>query len=151
MNSFATFVKDAGMRLHSVVTVLRPLVAGLFGTVGKLARQLRAIDRIAPKLKDGGLVRKVQVDRERQRRAVGLAVAHRRISAFGGLLYGVAAIAHELSTAASAGSVCPVSAAQVAVRSSSAMSSPHSLPAWMWPGQRASSGTRWPPSQRLPL
>src|SRR5690606_30771894 len=31
------------------------------------------------------------------RRAVGLAVAHRKISAFGGLLYGVGALAHELT------------------------------------------------------
>jgi hypothetical protein len=72
---------------------------GLMGTVGKLARQLRAIDRIAPQLKDGGIVRKVHVDRERRRRSVGLSVAHRRISAFGGLLYGAAAVAHHLTTA----------------------------------------------------
>ena len=37
MNSFATFIRDAGTRLHSVVTVLRPLVAGLFGTIGNIA------------------------------------------------------------------------------------------------------------------
>ena len=50
---------------------------GLMGTVGKLSRQLRSIDRIAPQLKDGGIVRKVQVDRERKRRTVGVSVAHR--------------------------------------------------------------------------
>ena len=72
---------------------------GLPGTVGKLARQLRAIDRIAPRLKDGGLVRRVAVDREPRRHAVGLAVAHRSIGAFGGLLYGAAALAHELTAA----------------------------------------------------
>jgi len=70
---------------------------GLPGTVGKLARQLRAIDRIAPQLKDGGLVRRLEVDRDQPRRAVGLAVAHRKINAFGGLLYGVGALAHELT------------------------------------------------------
>lgn len=69
---------------------------GLYGTVGKLARQLRAIDRIAPRLKEGGLVRKLQVDRGIKRRAVGLAVKHRKIDAFGGVLYAVAAVAHEL-------------------------------------------------------
>ena len=36
MNSFAAFVHDAGTRLHSAVTVLRPLVAGLFGTIGNI-------------------------------------------------------------------------------------------------------------------
>ena len=72
---------------------------GLPGTVGKLARQLRAIDRIAPQLKAGGLVRRLTVDRERLRRAVGVAVAHRKIGAFGGLLYGAAALGHELTAA----------------------------------------------------
>ncbi|MEW8552659.1 MAG: hypothetical protein AB2605_02605 [Candidatus Thiodiazotropha sp.] len=72
---------------------------GLFGTVGKLARQLRSIDRIAPQLKAGGLVRKLRVDRDVRRRSIGIAVAHRRIHAFSGLLYGVGALAHELSTA----------------------------------------------------
>lgn len=71
---------------------------GLFGTVGTLARQLRSIDRIAPRLKEGGLVRRIQVDRDQQRRAVGLSVAHRKISAFGGLLYCVGAMSHELVT-----------------------------------------------------
>ena len=72
---------------------------GLPGTVGKLASQLRAIDRIAPQLKAGGLVRRIAVDRERTRRAVGVAVAHRKIGAFGGLLYGAAALGHELTAA----------------------------------------------------
>lgn len=72
---------------------------GLFGTVGKLARQLRAIDRIAPRLKDGGLIRRVPLDRERRRAAIGLAVAHRKIHAFGGLLYAAGALAHEINAA----------------------------------------------------
>lgn len=72
---------------------------GLMGTVGKLARQLRAIDRIAPRLKEGGIVRKVYVDREQKRLSVGLSVANRKIGAFGGLLYGAAAVAHNLTTA----------------------------------------------------
>jgi hypothetical protein len=72
---------------------------GLFGTVGKLARQLRAIDRIAPRLKEGGLIRKLEIDRSVQRRAVGVAAAHRRIHAFSGLLYGIGALAHELVAA----------------------------------------------------
>jgi hypothetical protein len=69
---------------------------GLFGTVGKLARQLRAIDRIAPRFKDGGLVRKLEIDRSTRRRAVGIAAAHRKIHAFSGLLFSVGALAHEL-------------------------------------------------------
>lgn len=72
---------------------------GLMGTVGKLSRQLRSIDRIAPRLKEGGIVRKVPVDREVKRQTVGLSVAHRKIGAFGGLLYGAAAVSHAMTTA----------------------------------------------------
>jgi hypothetical protein len=71
---------------------------GLMGTVGKLSRQLRSIDRIAPRLKEGGIVRKVPVDREVKRQTVGLSVAHRKIGAFGGLLYGAAAVSHAMTT-----------------------------------------------------
>lgn len=82
-----------------VQEITAQLQLGLPGTVGKLARQLRSIDRIAPKFKEGGLVRRLTVDRERSRRAVGVAVAHRKIGAFGGLLYGAAALGHELTAA----------------------------------------------------
>ena len=57
---------------------------GLYGTVGSLARQLRAIDRIAPRLKEGGIVRKLQVDRDRSRRSVGLSASNRNIIALVG-------------------------------------------------------------------
>ena len=74
---------------------------GLMGTVGKLSRQLRAIDRIAPRLKEGGLVRKITVNRDQKRLSVGVAEASRTVQAFGGVLYSVAAVAHELFTAGS--------------------------------------------------
>lgn len=74
------------------------LQLGLFGTVGKLARQLRSLDRIAPRLKEGGLVRRLEIDRDRQRTAIGISVAQRRIEAFGGLLYGAAALGHAMTT-----------------------------------------------------
>ena len=74
---------------------------GVYGTVGKLARQLRAIQRIAPKLKEGGLVRKLSIDRQVRRRAVGIAAASQSINAFGGRLYAVGALAHEIVAAGS--------------------------------------------------
>ena len=74
---------------------------GLFGTVGKLSRQLRAIDRIAPRLKDGGIIRKIAVNRDTRRRAIGISSASRGINAFGGLLYAVGAVAHEITVAGS--------------------------------------------------
>ena len=74
---------------------------GLMGTVGKLSRQLRAIDRIAPRLKGGGVVRKITVNRDQKRRSVGVAEASRSLQAFGGVLYAVAAVAHEMFTVGS--------------------------------------------------
>lgn len=71
---------------------------GLMGTVGKLSKQLRAIDAIAPRLKDGGVVRRITVNRDRKRRSVGVAEASRTLQAFGGVLYAVAAVAHEMFT-----------------------------------------------------
>lgn len=65
---------------------------GLFGTVGKLARQMRVIDAICPALKAGGLIRKIDVDREAQRHAVGIAATSRHLPAWGGLLYSTGAL-----------------------------------------------------------
>jgi hypothetical protein len=73
------------------------LQLGMFGTVGKLARQLRAVDRIAPKLKAGGMVRPINIVMDRLRRVVGISAASRNIQAFSGLLYGVGALAHHMS------------------------------------------------------
>ena len=71
---------------------------GLIGTVGKLSKQLRAIDGIAPRLRDGGVVRRITVNRDQKRRSVGVAEASRMLQAFGGVLYAVAAVAHEMFT-----------------------------------------------------
>jgi hypothetical protein len=74
---------------------------GVYGTVGKLARQLRSIQKIAPQLKEGGLVRRISIERETPRRAIGIAAAHRSLSAFGGRLYSVGALTHEITAAGS--------------------------------------------------
>jgi len=70
---------------------------GLYGTVGKLAKQMRTIDRIRPILKDGGIIRKVAVNREIRRRAAGISTATRHLPAWGGLLYAVGALEQELT------------------------------------------------------
>jgi hypothetical protein len=75
---------------------------GLFGTVGRLAKQLRVVDRVAPALREAGLVRPLTIDRTHRRRAVGFSAAHRSISAFGGLLYAVGVLRHELTAEGSA-------------------------------------------------
>ena len=71
---------------------------GLYGTVGHLARQLRLIDKIAPRLKENGIIRQLNVDRLRRRRAAGFAATHTSTEAFGGLLFAVGVLKHELTT-----------------------------------------------------
>ena len=50
-----------------------------------------------------------------------------------------------------AGMSRPATAANVAIMSTSPISSFDSLPGLILPGQRAMNGSRWPPSYRLPL
>ncbi len=69
---------------------------GLYGTVGHLARQLRLIDKVAPKLKENGITRQISVDRLRRRKAAGFAATHTSTEAFGGLLFAVGVLKHEL-------------------------------------------------------
>ncbi|MCB1064562.1 MAG: hypothetical protein KDN20_16795 [Verrucomicrobiae bacterium] len=59
---------------------------------------MRAIDKIAPRLKEGGVVRKINVDRDQKRVSVGIDYARRSIQAFGGLLYSAGAVSHSLFT-----------------------------------------------------
>jgi hypothetical protein len=75
---------------------------GLFGTVGNLARQMRVVERVAGPLRAAGVVRSLAVDRSRRRRAVGFAASQRSINAFGGLLYAVGVLKHELEAEGSA-------------------------------------------------
>ena len=70
---------------------------GLYGTVGHLARQLRLIDKVAPQLKEYGIIRQLSVDRLRRRRAAGFAATHTSTEAFGGLLFAVGVLKHELT------------------------------------------------------
>lgn len=94
------------VQLDSAATPLAQEMAaqiqvGLFGTVGQLAKQLRAVDRIAPALRQAGVVRPVAVDRNVRRRAAGFAASYQSIPAFGGLLYAVGVVKHDLTVEAS--------------------------------------------------
>lgn len=70
---------------------------GLYGTVGKLARQMRSIDSFCPPLRNGGLVRKLNVNRDEKRFVTGIAAAAHHLPAWGGLLYAVGALQQELT------------------------------------------------------
>ena len=76
----------------------RPGAIGLDGHRRTLSRQLRAVQSHRSPGSDGGVIRKIAVNRDQKRRTVGVAEASRSLQAFGGVLYSVAAVAHKMST-----------------------------------------------------
>jgi hypothetical protein len=59
------------------------------------------VDRVTKPFREAGLVRALSIDRSVRRRAAGFAAVHRSIPAFGGLLYAVGVLKHELTVEAS--------------------------------------------------
>ena len=66
------------------------------GTVARLSSKMRFIDKVAPQLKEAGIVRNVPVIRNPTMRAAGIATAARSIPAFGGILYLSGAVRQDL-------------------------------------------------------
>lgn len=69
------------------------------GTTGRIAAKLRYIDGVAPRLRDGGLVRDLPAARVDRLWAVGIGTAAQDIAAFGGVLYGAAALRQDVMVA----------------------------------------------------
>lgn len=73
------------------VAVSQSLVAniqlGLPATVSKLSAKMRFIDDIAPMLKDGGVIRNIELDIPFTIKASGIACSNKTSNAFGGILY----------------------------------------------------------------
>jgi len=67
------------------------------GTAGRVAHKMRYIDEVAPRFRTGGLVRDVPPARFERLWAVGIASASNHIPAFGGVLYGAAALRQDVS------------------------------------------------------
>jgi hypothetical protein len=67
------------------------------GTAGRVARKMRYIDEVAPRFRAGGLVRDVPEPRFARLWAVGVASASNSIPAFGGVLYGAAALRQDVN------------------------------------------------------
>lgn len=66
------------------------------GTVARLSSKMRFIDKVAPQLKEAGIVRNVPIIRNPTMRAAGIATAARAIPAFGGILYLSGAVRQDL-------------------------------------------------------
>ena len=67
------------------------------GTVGKVANKMRYIDSKAPLFVEGGIIRK-RIESRRFERiyAVGISSKSRSMPALGGILYGAAALRHDI-------------------------------------------------------
>ena len=67
------------------------------GTAGRVARKMRYIDEVAPRFRAGGLIRDVPEMRFERLWAVGVASVSNSIPAFGGVLYGAAALRQDVN------------------------------------------------------
>jgi hypothetical protein len=66
------------------------------GTVGKIANKMRYIDAKAPQFIRGGIIRTVDAQRFERVHAVGISSKSRSMPALGGVLYGAAALRHDV-------------------------------------------------------
>ncbi|WP_147443437.1 hypothetical protein [Corallococcus sp. AB011P] len=66
------------------------------GTVGKIANKMRYIDAKAPQFVRGGIIRAVDAQRFERVHAVGISSKSRSMPALGGVLYGAAALRHDV-------------------------------------------------------
>jgi len=66
------------------------------GTVGKIANKMRYIDEKAPLFVKGGIIRNVEPRRFERIYSVGVSSRSRSIPALGGVLYGAAALRHDV-------------------------------------------------------
>ena len=69
------------------------------GTVGKIANKMRYIDAKAPLFVRGGLIRSLEPQRFDRVYAVGVSSKSRSMPALGGILYGAAALRHDIIVA----------------------------------------------------
>jgi len=67
------------------------------GTAGRVARKMRYIDKVAPRFRAGGLIRAVPEMCFERLWAVGVASVSNSIPAFGGVLYGAAALRQDVN------------------------------------------------------
>lgn len=81
-------------------TISQSIVAniqlGLPATVSKLSAKMRFIDRIAPSLKDGGVIRNIDIINPVTINATGIACTSRTSNAFGGILYVAGAVRQDV-------------------------------------------------------
>jgi hypothetical protein len=70
---------------------------GLPATVSKLSSKMRFIDKIAPMLKEQGVIRTLDLIQPITIKCSGIATSHRTTNAFGGILYISGAVRQDIS------------------------------------------------------
>ncbi len=77
-------------------SIVANIQLGLPATVSKLASKMRFIDKIAPALKESGVVRNIELIAPLTIKASGIAATNRTSSAFGGMLYVAGAVRQDI-------------------------------------------------------
>jgi hypothetical protein len=77
-------------------SIVANIQLGLPATVSKLASKMRFIDKIAPALKESGVVRNIELITPLTIKASGIAATNRTSSAFGGMLYVAGAVRQDI-------------------------------------------------------
>ena len=77
-------------------SIVANIQLGLPATISKLSSKMRFIDRIAPVLKDGGVIRNIELLNPITINASGIACSNRSSNAFGGILYVAGAVRQDI-------------------------------------------------------
>ena len=82
--------------IHVSQSIVANIQLGLPATVSKLSSKMRFIDKIAPMLKDAGIIRNIELTKPFNLRTCGIATSNRTINAFGGILYVAGAVRQDV-------------------------------------------------------
>ena len=77
-------------------SIVANIQLGLPATVSRLSSKMRFIDKIAPALKEGGVVRNIELIAPLTIKASGISATHRTANAFGGMLYVAGAVRQDV-------------------------------------------------------
>ena len=86
--------KDIGVPISQ--SIVANVQLGLPSTVSKLSNKMRFIDKIAPILKDGGVIRNIDIIKPITIRSSGISACNRTTNAFGGILYVAGAVRQDI-------------------------------------------------------
>ena len=77
-------------------SIVANIQLGLPATVSRLSSKMRFIDKIAPALKESGVVRNIELIAPLTIKASGISATHRTANAFGGMLYVAGAVRQDV-------------------------------------------------------